>query len=217
MKKAICLLLAIIFILGVTACTNDNNQTTGQSATKLDYYTTIKEQGDNVVFDMTIEEFVSSFNQAVMLMKYTRGVEITSLETNDFEKIGTGTSWFNPIENERWSALLDDNNNLVVGVDNSGIASVMLMSPSKTEIVLSQFICVIQAVTQKFNDDNFTDEEAFDIADELIEKMGTANNAAAIYRKGIVFYFRPLENPDVWVFGAEAVTEEQYNQTIGTE
>ena len=220
MKKILCLLLAIWVIFSATGCSN-SIPTSKQAATKTNYYSSIKEQDNNLVFDLELNDFVSNYRKTAFMIKYERDVEFdttdTMLEVSDFEKIGTGTSWFTPIESERWSVLLSDNNNLVVGKDNNGIASIMLMSPSKTEILLSQFICVIQAVTQEFTDDNYIDEEAFDIADELIEKMGTATNAAAVYRKGIVFYFRPLENPDVWVFGAEAVTEEQYKKITNKE
>lgn len=196
MKKFLCILLTVVFIIGITGCSQDN-----VSKENSNYYSIMEEQKNNLVFNLNLDEFVENFNEKTEEGK-------NSLESDDFDNIGTGALFFNPIESERYSTNLGSHS-MVVGMSDDNLTGVMLMTKSQENVtdLFMTFSYTLEALNPEFST-----EEASELAVELIN---TSNSSNQIYRKGMVIYVK-ITNSNI-IFGAEAVTEEQYNQTIGTE
>lgn len=98
---------------------------------------------------------------------------------------------------------------MVVGMSDDNLTGVMLMTKSQENVtdLFMTFSYTLEALNPELST-----EEASELAVELIN---TSNSSNQIYRKGMVIYVK-ITNSNI-IFGAEAVTEEQYNQTIGTE
>ena len=193
MKKIFCMLLSIVLIIGVTGCSLDNSSKKAQNSK---YYSILKEQKNNLVFNLNLDEFVKNYNNKVKEV----GKSDLFLDSDDFNNINTGALFFNPVESE-WYGVERSTHSMVVGVNNDSITGVVLLATSQENVadLLINLVYVLEALNPEYTTGN--------VAPFMTELLKPSELFNVVYQKGIAIY-SGFPDGNV-ILGAEAITEEQ--------